>query len=1003
MKNSIQDQLKPDFCHAGQVIIAVVLLTALYFISLNNYLFFHSIVELAGIAVAYAIFIIVWNTRKTITNTFFLIVGISFLFTGTIDLIHTLAYRGMGVFPGTTADLATQLWIAARYFQSITFLVAALFIGRSITKNRTLDTGIIVAACTAASGALLAGIMVWHIFPSCFIDGSGLTPFKIISEYIISLILIATAVIIFYKRQFFEREVWHYLIAAQIFLILGELAFTSYISVYGFTNMLGHLFRLISVYLFYRAFVVVGLTRPFDLLFRELRQKTESLQESEERFRRVFETLPIGLWLADKNGTFLMGNPAGQKIWGEEHLVGREEYGIFRAWRLPSHEPVAPGDWALGYAVSEGRETNAELLEIEAFDGTHKFILNWAAPVKNEAGEITGAFVINQDITERRRFEEALQSEKDLWQKTFDSIPDLIAIIDKDHRIVRINKAMADRQGIRPEDARGSFCYKGVHGTSEPPLYCPHMKLLRDGKVHTADVSLPLFQGEFQITVSPLFNADGSIFGSVHVVHDITDRIQAQDQLQFANTVLSTQIESSPDAILVVDEAGKIILYNRQFIRLWAIPPEIIALQSDERALQWVLDKLADPDGFLAGVQHLYRHRDEKSRDEVVLRDGRILDRYSAPMSGTDGKYYGRLWTFRDISGRKRVERELHLLAADLRSIINNAPAMIWYKDTQNNFVRANPAAAHAFGLAINEIEGKSAYDLFPDMAEKYYQDDLEVIHSGTPKINIIEQMQIASGKTLWVQTDKIPLKDDHGEVTGVLVFVVDITERKRTEDALELASKKLNLLSSITRHDILNQLMVLLGNLEMVYDDVTGPEDREFIEHSMMAAKTIQRQIEFTREYQELGVKAPVWLNVHTCIRQAMASLPLRDIRVSTDLPDLEVYADPLFVKVFYNLTDNALRYGGNQMTSVSVTAHEEGPAIVILFEDNGAGISEEDKKKLFTKGFGKHTGLGLFLSREILSITGITITENGIPGKGARFEINVPKDGYRFLSPPE
>ena len=112
-----------------------------------------------------------------------------------------------------------------------------------------------------------------------------------------------------------------------------------------------------------------------------------------------------------------------------------------------------------------------------------------------------------------------------------------------------------------------------------------------------------------------------------------------------------------------------------------------------------------------------------------------------------------------------------------------------------------------------------------------------------------------------------------------------------------------------------------------------------------------------------------------------------------------VEMYADPLLQKVFYNLIDNALRYGGGKMTYIRISSHPDQENQIIVVEDDGEGISKEDKTKLFSKGFGKHTGLGLFLSREILSITGLSITENGEFGKGARFEITVPKGMFRIL----
>jgi signal transduction histidine kinase len=230
-----------------------------------------------------------------------------------------------------------------------------------------------------------------------------------------------------------------------------------------------------------------------------------------------------------------------------------------------------------------------------------------------------------------------------------------------------------------------------------------------------------------------------------------------------------------------------------------------------------------------------------------------------------------------------------------------------------------------------------------------------------------------------------------------MLGVVRDITARKQAEEALRQVNKKLNLLSGITRHDINNQLFSLKAFLELSKESLgDAARTSEYILKEERAANAIERQIVFTEEYQDLGVKAPVWQSVDACIKRAQDSLPMRDVRVIMDSPDVEVFADPLFEKVFYNLIDNALRYGGQKMALIRITSQGTGPGLVISVEDDGVGISAEDKKQLFERGFGHHTGLGLFLSREILSITGITITETSEPGKGARFEILVPVGGY-------
>jgi signal transduction histidine kinase len=231
---------------------------------------------------------------------------------------------------------------------------------------------------------------------------------------------------------------------------------------------------------------------------------------------------------------------------------------------------------------------------------------------------------------------------------------------------------------------------------------------------------------------------------------------------------------------------------------------------------------------------------------------------------------------------------------------------------------------------------------------------------------------------------------------------ITDITERKAAEDALFRANKKLTILSSITRHDIKNQLTALAAYLELSNEELgTNPTASEYLKKEMMIAEIMGHQIDFTKVYEDMGTTAPIWQNVSESVRRAVAALPMRDVHVDVDRSDLAIYADPLVEKVFYNLIDNALKYGGDRMTTIRISCRETDTGLVLTCEDDGAGITGEDKKHLFERGFGKHTGLGLFLSREILSITSITITENGEPRKGARFVMNVPKGEYRFGQP--
>jgi signal transduction histidine kinase len=226
-------------------------------------------------------------------------------------------------------------------------------------------------------------------------------------------------------------------------------------------------------------------------------------------------------------------------------------------------------------------------------------------------------------------------------------------------------------------------------------------------------------------------------------------------------------------------------------------------------------------------------------------------------------------------------------------------------------------------------------------------------------------------------------------------------TRLEATQNAFLTANKRLNLLSSITRHDIRNQLLALMGFIGLAKMKTTDPDLLQYIGREEEAALTIHRQIEFTKNYEEIGVRAPQWQDVGMRIHALRSLVPPGEIAFSVNVRGLEVFADPLLEKVFENLIDNSRRHGKRVRHILFSTQQDGSDTIALTYEDDGVGIHEADKERIFKKGFGKNTGLGLFLSREILAITGLEIKETGVYGRGARFEILVPNGKYRFLSP--
>ncbi|MDV2481220.1 hybrid sensor histidine kinase/response regulator [Methanoculleus sp. Wushi-C6] len=224
--------------------------------------------------------------------------------------------------------------------------------------------------------------------------------------------------------------------------------------------------------------------------------------------------------------------------------------------------------------------------------------------------------------------------------------------------------------------------------------------------------------------------------------------------------------------------------------------------------------------------------------------------------------------------------------------------------------------------------------------------------------------------------------------------------ERRRVEKALADANKKLQLMASITRHDLLNQLSALWGYLDLALmlreKDPAGAW--QHIESAAGMVNRIDNTVKFTAEYQKVGAAAPVWQEIRAVADRSVRHVAPGAVTVRNDVPPgVEVCADPLIEKVFANLIENALRYGKTLTTITFSLRREADGTSTILCEDDGVGVAPGEKEKIFSYAYGMNTGLGLFLAREILAITGITIQETGTPGNGARFELRCPAEVIR------
>ena len=424
------------------ILIGGLALYGLYEASEHNYPLFHSLVEISSIVVAFGIFVIVWNTRRSLDNNYILFIGIAYLFIAALDLVHTLAYKGMGVFPGHTSNLPTQLWIAARYLQSLSLLVAPLLIGRKLRPN------IVFSVYTLVTLFLLLSIFYWGIFPDCYVEGVGLTSFKKISEYIISFILLASVYMLYRKRTEFDRSVLQLLVASVVVTIGSELAFTLYVDVYGISNLIGHLFKIVAVYLIYKAIIETGLEKPYALLFRNLKKSEEALRASEEHYSALVRNIADAVFEV-KDRTIVWCNERACEMYGytKDELIGRDVKFLY-----PSGVTSFEFDRTVSEQIKERGlfhgETRAERKGGEIIDVEYSIT---QIPGKNPVEVVALA----RDITERKRVEEALRLSEANYRILVESSPDGVLSVDPWLHIIDCNGGVCRLLGYTREDLKG--------------------------------------------------------------------------------------------------------------------------------------------------------------------------------------------------------------------------------------------------------------------------------------------------------------------------------------------------------------------------------------------------------------------------------------------------------------------------------------------------------------------------------------------------------------------
>ncbi|GAB7017011.1 PAS domain S-box protein [Methanogenium cariaci] len=738
--------------------------------------------------------------------------------------------------------------------------------------------------------------------------------------------------------------------------------------------------------------VIIGVARDVT----ERKRAEEALRKSEEQYRAIYDTSPIAIELFDSAGALIHANPACLELFGVESLESVSGFSLYEDPNLTDEGKrlIAEGK-TLRYEANFDFEKIHELnLYPTSRRGT--FWLNvMITPLKSSVDSILGYLVQIQDINDRKLMAEEIRISEEKYRDLADNAPIGILSCDREGRITYVNNRVAEMLGS-----------PSTEQTAEVNLL-ETVNLIRVG---FADILRDVIENgaeypetELEYTsvwgkevylrahVSPILSGD-TPEGARFIIDDITRRKEAETLLkrtQFA-------FDHSPDEIYFVNKDGLIIYANAHARTVFGIEPDSPIsmtvfdinplLSRAEWELMW--SKLVEEEYYR--FESVHRHNDGTPYPVDILKYRIVFDgeEYSCTIS-------------RDITGSKQTEEALRESEGRLRTLIQTIPDLVWLKDEKGRYLACNAMFERFFGAKVSEILGKTDYD-FVDryQADSFREKDLEAALAEKPTVNEEWITFAADGKRTILETIKTPMYGPEGNVTGVLGIGRDITERKKSEDAIREVNRKLNLLSTITRHDILNQITGAAGYLEMIEleDEIPpGTKTEGYLEKVSGAVDTIERQITFTGYYKDLGEQAPDWFNVGSVIERVGQTPSFEAVRIVNMIGGVEVFADPLFEKVIYNLIDNAVKHG-ETITEISFYTEEKPDELIIFCEDDGVGIPTDAKGKIFRREYFKNSGLGLFLSGEILTITGLTITETGTPGVGARFEIHVPEGMFRF-----
>lgn len=612
----------------------------------------------------------------------------------------------------------------------------------------------------------------------------------------------------------------------------------------------------------------------------------------------------------------------------------------------------------------------------------------------------------------REEAEEALLQSKLDWERTFDAVPDLIALIDREHRLVRVNKTMAERLGISPQEAVGLKCHEAVHGLATPPDFCPHAKAIRYGKEHSVEMEEERLGGTFFITSSPLFDVHGNFTRCVHVARDITDRKRAEELIAQSEERYRTLFEQALDAILIVESGGEIVSANPSCLELFGAPKEeVIGAAADgfywNPADRVTFRQKMDRDGYVRNFEFKIRRKDGNKRYCLMN---------SSSWNDPADKFSGYLSIVRDVTERRQAEKDSLRLGA----AIEQAAETVLITDQEGTIVYANPACERTTGYSLNEIIGRNPR-IFKSgkQSEEFYKELWKTITKGETWTGILTNKK-KDGTVYQEEASISPVRDENGSIVAHVAVKRDVTRELSLERQVREAQKMeaIGTLAGGISHDFNNLLQVISGYSELLLmntdREAPGHEDLTAIHQAAVRGNELVKQIlAFSRKLETelciLNLNDQV-LHVERMLYRTIPKMISIELRLDRDLWNID--GDPgQMEQVLMNLAVNAkdaMPDGGKLLFEThNVVLDREyarthldvkpGEYVLVGVSDTGTGMERAVSERIYepffsTKGAGEGTGLGLAMVYGIVKNHDGHVQCYSEPGHGTTFKIYLP-----------